>query len=103
MTWNSMLGGHLQSKAQLEERAKSGEGLRSLFGKEQTPREAKASEVVEAIANELSTSLTAGTLVQLATCSVSPTDGIVPSRARVRHAQVCLSCANCRWSKSVPP
>ncbi|TQN65790.1 putative aryl-alcohol dehydrogenase AAD14 [Colletotrichum shisoi] len=50
--WDVLGGGKLQSKKQIEERRKAGEGLRSLFGPEQSEDERKASEVLGQIATE---------------------------------------------------
>ncbi|GKT89594.1 aryl-alcohol dehydrogenase [Colletotrichum tofieldiae] len=50
--WDVLGGGKLQSKKQLEERRKAGEGLRSMFGPDQTDDQLKASEVLEQVAKE---------------------------------------------------
>ncbi|KZL63589.1 aryl-alcohol dehydrogenase aad14 [Colletotrichum incanum] len=50
--WDVLGGGKLQSKKQLEERRKAGEGLRSMFGPDQTDDQLKASEILEQVAKE---------------------------------------------------
>lgn len=51
--WDSLGGGRLQSKKQLEERRKQGEGIRTLMGpSDQTEIEVKASEALEEVARE---------------------------------------------------
>ncbi|GKT40212.1 putative aryl-alcohol dehydrogenase AAD14 [Colletotrichum spaethianum] len=50
--WDVLGGGKLQSKKQLEERRKAGEGLRSMFGPDQSDDQRKASEVLEQVAEE---------------------------------------------------
>jgi len=50
--WDAIGGGKFQTKAQLEERKKNNEGLRSFFGDKQTEAEAKVSAALEKIANE---------------------------------------------------
>ncbi|ORY92787.1 NADP-dependent oxidoreductase domain-containing protein [Leucosporidium creatinivorum] len=50
--WNVLAGGHLQSKKQLEERKKKGEGLRSMFGGDQTEEEERFSTILSKIAEE---------------------------------------------------
>lgn len=49
--WDAIGGGKFQTKKQLEERKKNGEGLRSIFGGEQTEQQAKISEALEKVAN----------------------------------------------------
>ena len=51
--WDCLGGGKLQTKAALEERKKRGEGLRSMFGSEQSEAEEKKSEALEKVAKEL--------------------------------------------------
>jgi len=53
--WGALGGGKFQTKAQLEERKKAGEGLRSFESAEQTEDEVKISEALEKVANELGT------------------------------------------------
>ncbi|EME47713.1 hypothetical protein DOTSEDRAFT_69607 [Dothistroma septosporum NZE10] len=50
--WDAIGGGKFQTKKQLEERKKNGEGLRSIFGPEQTEDQAKISQALETVANE---------------------------------------------------
>ena len=50
--WDVVGGGKFQSKKQIEERKKQGEGLRSFAGPDQTPTEEKISAVLEKIAGE---------------------------------------------------
>ncbi|EXF79298.1 aryl-alcohol dehydrogenase AAD14 [Colletotrichum paranaense] len=50
--WDVLGGGKLQSKKQLEERKKAGEGLRAMFGGDQSEDQRKASEVLEEVAKE---------------------------------------------------
>lgn len=50
--WDAIGGGKFQTKKQLEERKKNNEGLRSIFGGEQSENEAKISEALEKVANE---------------------------------------------------
>ncbi|KAF6805830.1 aryl-alcohol dehydrogenase [Colletotrichum musicola] len=50
--WDVLGGGKLQTKKQLEEREKAGEGLRNVFGPGQPEEHRKASEVLEEIAKE---------------------------------------------------
>lgn len=58
--WDVVGGGKFQSKKQIEERKKQGEGLRSFLGPEQSPQEAKVSAALEKVAEEHGThSLTA--------------------------------------------
>jgi hypothetical protein len=51
--WDAIGGGKFQTKAQLEERKKNNEGLRQIFGAEQTEQEAKVSAALEKVAGEL--------------------------------------------------
>lgn len=65
--WNVMGGGKFQTKAQVEERKKQGEGLRSIMGtSEQTEDEVKISEALEKVRQE--TGGKAITAVALAYC-----------------------------------
>lgn len=48
--WDAIGGGHFQTKAQLEERKKNNEGLRSIMAPGQTEQEAKVSEALEKVA-----------------------------------------------------
>lgn len=57
--WDVLGGGKFQTKRQVEERNNSGEGLRRLFGPEQSAEEIKISEVLEKVSNEVSASPTA--------------------------------------------
>ena len=50
--WDVLGGGKFQTKAQLAQRQKAGEGLRSLQGPEQSEQEAKVSEALEKVAKE---------------------------------------------------
>lgn len=50
--WDVIGGGKFQSKKQLEERKKQGEGLRNLLGGEQTAQEEKISAALEKVAGE---------------------------------------------------
>ncbi|KAH7147000.1 aryl-alcohol dehydrogenase [Dactylonectria estremocensis] len=50
--WDVLGGGKFQTKKQLEERSKAGEGLRSMFGAEQTENERKVSDTLEQVAAE---------------------------------------------------
>ncbi|QIX00904.1 hypothetical protein AMS68_006421 [Peltaster fructicola] len=50
--WDAIGGGKFQTKAQLEERQKAGEGLRSFFGDKQTENEVKISEALDKVAEE---------------------------------------------------
>jgi aryl-alcohol dehydrogenase-like predicted oxidoreductase len=50
--WDVLGGGKLQTKAAIEERKKKGEGLRSMFGADQTEAEVKMSEALEKVAEE---------------------------------------------------
>ena len=50
--WDVLGGGKLQSRKQVEARHKAGEGLRAMWGSEQTEDERKASEALEAVAAE---------------------------------------------------
>ncbi|KAL6696336.1 NADP-dependent oxidoreductase domain-containing protein [Trichoderma pleuroticola] len=50
--WDVLGGGKFQTKKALEERAKSGEGLRSTRGKDQSEGERKFSEALEKVARE---------------------------------------------------
>jgi aryl-alcohol dehydrogenase-like predicted oxidoreductase len=51
--WDVIGGGKFQSKKQIEERKKAGEGLRSMMGSgEQTPQEEKMSAALEKVAGE---------------------------------------------------
>ena len=50
--WDVLGGGHFQTKKQLEERKKQGEGIRSIFGQEQSDEESKASDALEKVASE---------------------------------------------------
>lgn len=50
--WDAIGGGKFQTKKQLEERKKNNEGLRSIFGSEQSANEEKMSEALEKVANE---------------------------------------------------
>lgn len=51
--WGSIGRGKFQSRKQMEERRKSGEGLRGMGGNEQTPEQIKISEALEKVSNEL--------------------------------------------------
>jgi len=51
--WDVIGGGKFQTKAQLEQRKKAGEGLRSMMGEQQTENEEKMSGALEKVANEL--------------------------------------------------
>lgn len=51
--WNVLGGGKFQTKAQIEERKKQGEGLRSFMGPEQSEVEAKISEALDKVREEL--------------------------------------------------
>ena len=85
--WNAIGGGKFQSKKQLEERQKSGEGLRSFRGSEQTESERKASEALEKVAGELGTeSVTAGTF-SFSSRHRLIADSLRDSRACVRDEQ----------------
>jgi len=50
--WDAIGGGHFQTKAQIEERKKNNEGLRNIFGADQTEQEAKVSEALEKVGKE---------------------------------------------------
>ncbi|KEF51915.1 aryl-alcohol dehydrogenase AAD14 [Exophiala aquamarina CBS 119918] len=50
--WDVVGGGKFQSKKQIEERKKQGEGLRSFMGSEQSEQQAKVSAALEKVANE---------------------------------------------------
>jgi aryl-alcohol dehydrogenase-like predicted oxidoreductase len=50
--WDVVGGGKFQSKKQIEERKKQGEGLRSFMGPDQTEQQAKVSAALEKVANE---------------------------------------------------
>ena len=50
--WDVVGGGKFQSKKQIEERKKAGEGLRSFMGPEQTEQQAKVSAALEKVAGE---------------------------------------------------
>ncbi|OAP62503.1 hypothetical protein AYL99_04708 [Fonsecaea erecta] len=51
--WDVLGGGKFQTKKQIEERKKQGEGLRSMFGMgEQTPQQEKISAALEKVAQE---------------------------------------------------
>ncbi|EXJ61288.1 aryl-alcohol dehydrogenase AAD14 [Cladophialophora psammophila CBS 110553] len=51
--WDVLAGGKFQSKKEIEERKKRGEGLRSMFGSgEQTPQQEKMSAALEKVAQE---------------------------------------------------
>lgn len=50
--WDVLGGGKFQSQAQIEERQKSGEGLRSMLGAGQSPQEIKISAALEKVAHE---------------------------------------------------
>lgn len=50
--WDVLGGGKFQTKKSLEERAKKGEGLRSMFGDAQTENERNVSEALEKVAAE---------------------------------------------------
>lgn len=50
--WDVLGGGKFQTKKQLEERQKAGEGLRNMMGAEQSEQEAKMSEALEKVAKE---------------------------------------------------
>lgn len=50
--WDVIGGGKFQSKKQIEERKKRGEGLRSLMGGEQDEQQAKVSAALEKVAQE---------------------------------------------------
>ena len=51
--WGVVGGGKFQTKSQIEERKKKGEGLRSFTGSEQSEQEVKVSAALEKVANEL--------------------------------------------------
>jgi aryl-alcohol dehydrogenase-like predicted oxidoreductase len=51
--WNVLGGGHFQTKAQIEERQKSGEGIRKMLGGKQTENEVKISEALDKVRGEL--------------------------------------------------
>jgi len=51
--WGSIGGGKFQSKAQLEARKKSGEGLRNIFGGDQSEKDIKISEALDKVADEV--------------------------------------------------
>jgi len=51
--WDAMGGGKFQTKKQLEEREKNGEGLRELMGKGQSDDQVKISAALEIVAEEL--------------------------------------------------
>ncbi|KAF0326354.1 putative aryl-alcohol dehydrogenase AAD14 [Colletotrichum sp. SAR11_59] len=53
--WDVLGGGKLQTKKQLEERQKAGEGLRAMFGQGQSEEHRRASEVLEEVAKEQGT------------------------------------------------
>ncbi|KAF9876539.1 hypothetical protein CkaCkLH20_05947 [Colletotrichum karsti] len=53
--WDVLGGGKLQTKKQLAEREKAGEGLRGMFGPGQSEEHRKASEVLEEVAKEVGT------------------------------------------------
>lgn len=50
--WDVIGGGKFQSRKQIEERERSGEGLRSMLGAGQSPQEAKVSAALEKVAQE---------------------------------------------------
>lgn len=50
--WDVLGSGHFQTAKQLEERKKQGEGLRSVFGAEQSEDERRVSEALEKVAAE---------------------------------------------------
>lgn len=50
--WDVVGGGKFQSKKQIEERKKQGEGLRSFMGPDQTEQQVKVSAALEKVANE---------------------------------------------------
>ncbi|PVH72890.1 putative aryl-alcohol dehydrogenase Aad14 [Cadophora sp. DSE1049] len=53
--WDVLGGGKFQTKKQIDERKKKGEGLRSMFGSEQSEDEAKMSAALEKVAAEQGT------------------------------------------------
>lgn len=76
--WDAIGGGKFQSKAQLEERKKSNEGLRSMMGNDkQSEEQIKVSEALEKVADELKVGLQAVALayVQSKTPYVFPIVG----------------------------
>lgn len=65
--WNVLGGGKFQTKAQVEERKKQGEGLRSIMGSgDQTEDEVKISEALDKVREE--TGAKSITAVALAYC-----------------------------------
>ncbi|KAJ5447388.1 hypothetical protein N7445_002209 [Penicillium cf. griseofulvum] len=50
--WDVLGGGHFQSAKQIEERKKTGEGLRNVFGDEQSEQERRISEALATVAAE---------------------------------------------------
>lgn len=50
--WDVIGGGKFQSKKQVEEREKTGEGMRTMLGAGQSPQEAKVSAALEKVAQE---------------------------------------------------
>lgn len=50
--WDVLGGGKFQSKKQIEERKKAGEGLRSFMGDAQSPQQEKVSAALEKVAGE---------------------------------------------------
>jgi aryl-alcohol dehydrogenase-like predicted oxidoreductase len=50
--WDALGGGLFQSKRQLEERKKNGEGLRKMMGSEQNEQQVKISEALTKVAEE---------------------------------------------------
>ncbi|KAH6670901.1 aryl-alcohol dehydrogenase [Plectosphaerella plurivora] len=53
--WDVLGGGKLQTQAQIESRKAAGEGLRSMWGSEQTETERKASETLAQVAKDVGT------------------------------------------------
>ncbi|KAF9890565.1 hypothetical protein FE257_005696 [Aspergillus nanangensis] len=84
--WDAMGGGKFQTKKALEERQRSGEGLRKIMGAEQTPDEVRMSEALAKVAEEQGVeSVTAVALAYL----LSKTPNVFPlvGGRKVEHLQ----------------
>ncbi|KAF2861570.1 aryl-alcohol dehydrogenase [Piedraia hortae CBS 480.64] len=82
--WDVIGGGRFQTKKQMEERQKSGEGIRTMLGgSEQSENEKKVSAALEEVANELGKSISAVALAYV--MSMAPNVFPIVGGRKVEH------------------
>lgn len=104
--WDAIGGGHFQTKAQIEERKRNKEGIRSLMSQEQTEQEIKVSEALEKVAKAHGVeSITAVALayVMAKTPNVFPLVRIALVAPHTAEITLNLFLSTGRWTESRTP